>query len=123
MVIGGGYLLLFFIISLAGVFKFKGLFKNKFILLSGILTIPVVWIVSEAGWVVAEVGRQPWAVQDLLPVRAAVSSVSAASVKEIDFFACFNQIFVVLFSGLFIAEVSIMLREIFKASKEDITNR
>ena len=117
MVIGGGYLLLFFIISLAGVFKFKGLFKNKFILLSGILTIPVVWIVSEAGWVVAEVGRQPWAVQDLLPVRAAVSSVSAASV-ETTFW-----IFVVLFSGLFIAEVSIMLLEIFKASKEDITNR
>lgn len=117
MVIGGGYLLLFFIISLAGVFKFKGLFKNKFVLLSGILTIPVVWIVSEAGWVVAEVGRQPWAVQDLLPVRAAVSSVSAASV-ETTFW-----IFVVLFSGLFIAEVSIMLREIFKASKEDITNR
>lgn len=117
MVMGGGYLLLFFIIALAGIFKFKGLFNSKLVLILGILTIPVVWIVSEAGWVVAEVGRQPWAVQDLLPVRAAVSSVSAASV-ETTFW-----IFVVLFSGLFIAEASIMIREIFKASKEDITNR
>lgn len=117
MVMGGGYLLLFFIIALLAVYKFKGLLKNRLVHILGVLTIPVVWIVSEAGWVVAEVGRQPWVIQDLMPTRAAVSAVSASSV-ELTFW-----IFVVLFSGLFIAEVSIMIREIRKATKQEILNR
>ena len=114
---GGGYLLLFFIIALLAVYKFKKLLANKLVHILGLLTIPVVWIVSEAGWVVAEVGRQPWVIQDLMPTRAAVSAVSASSV-ELTFW-----IFVVLFSGLFIAEVSIMIREIHKATKQEILNR
>ena len=36
-------------------------------------TIPLAYIGSQAGWVVAEVGRQPWAIQDMLPVGAAIS--------------------------------------------------
>ena len=117
MVMGGGYLLLFFIIALLAVYKFKNLLANKLVHILGLLTIPVVWIVSEAGWVVAEVGRQPWVIQDLMPTRAAVSAVSASSV-ELTFW-----IFVVLFSGLFIAEASIMIREIRKATKQEILNR
>lgn len=117
MVMGGGYLLLFFIIALLAVYKFKNLLANKLVHILGLLTIPVVWMVSEAGWVVAEVGRQPWVIQDLMPTRAAVSAVSASSV-ELTFW-----IFVVLFSGLFIAEASIMIREISKATKQEILNR
>lgn len=114
MVIGGGYLLLLFVIALYFAYKKENLLDNKFICLIAILTIPIVWIVSEAGWVVAEMGRQPWVVQDLLPTRAAVSAVSASSVQTTFW------MFVVIFSGLLIAEVSIMCREIVKASKSDI---
>lgn len=117
MVIGGGYLLLFFIIAILAAYKLKGLLKNKFMLFLGLISIPVVWIVSEAGWIVAEVGRQPWVIQDLMPTRAAVSAISASSV-ETTFW-----IFVVLFSGLLIAEVSIMIHEIKKATKQEILNR
>ena len=46
-----------------------------------LLSIPLVYITGQAGWIVAEVGRQPWVIEGLLPVKAAVSSVSAASVQ------------------------------------------
>ena len=44
-------------------------------------TIPLAYIGSQAGWVVAEVGRQPWAIQDMLPVGAAISKLQTGSVQ------------------------------------------
>ena len=73
-----------------------------------LLTIPLGYIAAEAGWVVAECGRQPWAIQDLLPTSASVSRVSVGSV-QLTFY-----IFLVLFTVMLIAEVGIMLREIKK---------
>lgn len=72
----------------------------------GILGIPLSFIASEAGWVVAEVGRQPWVVQDLMPVSAAVTRISTLSV-QITFW-----IFAFIFTALLIAEISIMTRQI-----------
>ena len=70
--------------------------------------------VRAAGWVLAAVGRQPWAIQDILPVQAAISSISAESVR-LTFF-----IFLVLFTALFVAEVRIMLRQIKRGPVEEI---
>lgn len=36
-------------------------------------SIPLPWIAIEAGWLVAELGRQPWTISDVLPVSASVS--------------------------------------------------
>lgn len=74
----------------------------------GMLSIPVVWICSEAGWIVAEVGRQPWTIQDILPTCAAVSAVTAESVK-ITFW-----LFAIVFAALLAAEISIMAKEVIK---------
>ena len=74
----------------------------------GILGIPAVYLAGQAGWVVAEVGRQPWAIQDLLPVNAAISSLSVANVVTTFF------IFLVLFTILLIVEIRIMLKAIKK---------
>lgn len=116
MVIIGGYLLLFFIVAIiAGRFRPRWL-DNKFILWLGILSIPLVWVCSESGWVVAEVGRQPWIIQDLMPAGVAISDVSASSV-QFTFW-----MFAVLFTALLIAEVSIMLHYISAASKKNIEN-
>lgn len=116
MVIIGGYLLLFFIVAIiAGRFRPRWL-DNKFILWLGILSIPLVWVCSESGWVVAEVGRQPWIIQDLMPAGVAISDVSASSV-QFTFW-----MFAVLFTALLIAEVSIMLHYISAASKNNIEN-
>ncbi|MBS0044735.1 cytochrome ubiquinol oxidase subunit I [Shewanella sp. M16] len=41
-----------------------------------LLAIPLPWIASEAGWFVAEFGRQPWAIGEVLPVNMAVSNLS-----------------------------------------------
>ena len=78
------------------------------ILYIGVWCIPLVYICSEAGWICAEVGRQPWAIQDLLPVNAAVSSLQTSSV-QLTFF-----IFLAVFTLLLIAEIRIMCRAIQK---------
>lgn len=114
MVMGGGYLLAFFLLMLFICYRKNSMFGNKWVSLLGLVTIPIVWIVSEAGWITAEMGRQPWAIEGLLPTRAAVSHISAGSV-QLTFW-----MFVVLFLGLLAAEVSIMIREIAKASRSDI---
>jgi cytochrome d ubiquinol oxidase subunit I len=114
MVMGGGYLMLFFLLMLFVAYRKEEWLKKCWLPILGLITIPVVWLVSEAGWVTAEMGRQPWAIQDLLPTRAAVSHISAASV-QLTFW-----MFIVVFAGLLVAEVSIMLREISKASKTNI---
>lgn len=115
MVMAGGYLLLFFLVVAWASWKRKvNLLDNKWFCALGLLTIPVVWICSEAGWIVAEVGRQPWTIEGLLPVNAAVSSISAGSVQTTFW------MFVVIFTALLVAEVSIMVRHIRRKSTVDM---
>lgn len=76
-----------------------------------IICIPLVYIASQAGWVVAEVGRQPWTVQDALPVQAAISNIAAGAVKTTFF------LFLGLFTLMLIAELSIMINAIKKGPK------
>ncbi len=117
MVIAGGYLLLFMVLALFIVYKKQNWLEKKFILLGGLATIAVVWICSEAGWIVAEVGRQPWVIQDLMPARAAVSAINSGSV-QFTFW-----IFVAVFTMLLAAEISIMVHEIKKESGNNILNK
>ena len=56
--------------------------------------------------IVAELGRQPWAIQDLLPVSAALSDLSVGSVMTTFF------LFLVIFTVLLIAEISIMTKAV-----------
>ncbi len=68
--------------------------------------LPLPWLASEFGWVVAEYGRQPWAVQGILPTFMGVSSVSPAQVMT-------SLIgFVVFYSVLAIIEVYLMVKYI-----------
>lgn len=114
MVMAGGYLLLFMALALFMVYRKQAWLDKKLVLLGGLATIAIVWICSEAGWVVAEVGRQPWVIQDLMPSRAAISSIESGSV-QFTFW-----LFVVVFTLLLVAEVSIMVHEIKKESKRNI---
>ena len=118
MVIFGGYMLLTYLLALFLIYcrKKSNLLENKFICWIIILGIPVAWICSQAGWVVAEVGRQPWTIQNILPVNAAISDISSTGVKTTFWiFAC-------LFTLMLIAEISILLRFINKATKTEITS-
>lgn len=76
-------------------------------------SIPLVYIAGQAGWIVAEVGRQPWAIQDLLPVNAAVSSLSAAAVRTTFF------VFVAVFTLFLVIELRILVKAIRKGPGVD----
>jgi cytochrome bd ubiquinol oxidase subunit I len=105
MVILGTWFLIFFILSFYFVVKGE-LTKQRLFLKIAIFTIPLVYLAQMAGWTVAEVGRQPWVVQDLLPTVAAVSNISASSVI-VTFW-----LFAFIFTLLLIAEVKIMTTQI-----------
>ena len=70
--------------------------------------LPLAYIASEAGWILAEMGRQPWAIQDMLPLNAAVSNIGSGSVATTFF------IFLVLFTTLLAVEIRILCKQIVK---------
>lgn len=114
MVIIGGFLLLLFLGAIFACAKRTSWLEKPWLHWVGILSIPLVWICSQAGWVVAEVGRQPWVIQDKMPTGAAISANSACAVQTTFW------IFAILFTLLLVAEISIMLRYIGRVSKTDI---
>ncbi len=107
MVILGAFFVALFVTSLFLDYR-KKLDKIKWFQWVAFLSIPLAYLASQLGWVVAEVGRQPWAIQDVLPVGAAVSKLQTSSV-QITFF-----IFLSLFTILLIAEIGIMIKAIKK---------
>lgn len=82
--------------------------KFRKILWTCIYCIPLGFIAAEAGWIVAEVGRQPWAIQDLMPVHIAATNLGSINV-QISFW-----LFAVLFTALLYAELKIMMNAIKK---------
>jgi len=111
MVALGFLFIAFFIVMLyLGVNNRLG--KPRWLLHVGIWMIPLAYIASEAGWLVAEMGRQPWVIQDMLPTIAAVSQINANTV-QISFW-----LFTIVFTALFIAELRIMLKQIKIGPKE-----
>jgi cytochrome d ubiquinol oxidase subunit I len=70
------------------------------------------YLASQFGWIVTEVGRQPWVIQDLMPSITAVSNINVGSVK-LTF-----VLFAVVFTVLLIAEIKIMLKQIHIGPKD-----
>ncbi len=52
--------------------------QNRLFLLASAATLPLPFVANEVGWIAAEVGRQPWAVYNLMRTRDAVSAVVPA---------------------------------------------
>lgn len=105
MVALGSYFILLFFVTLFLAMR-KNLAEYKKILWLCVFSIPLGYVACEAGWIVAEVGRQPWAIQDLMPVGVAATSLAGTNIM-ISF-----ALFAVLFTVLFIAEIKIMLKQI-----------
>lgn len=114
MVMAGGYLLALFLLVLFFSYRRTAMLEKTWMCWLGIISVAVVWVCSQSGWILAEVGRQPWVIQDLMPVTAGISGIQASSV-ELTFW-----IFAAIFTALLIAEISIMLRYIASASKTNI---
>ncbi len=99
-------------------FYFIGLFAVAFYLVSkrrletrwflhlALWSLPLPWLAAELGWIVAEYGRQPWAVEGILPTFLGVSSVSLGTVIG-------SLIgFVIFYSTLAVIDVALMVRAI-----------
>ncbi|MFC0229523.1 cytochrome ubiquinol oxidase subunit I [Serratia aquatilis] len=54
--------------------------EKKWLLRAALYGIPLPWIAVEAGWFVAEYGRQPWAIGEVLPTAVATSSLTVGHV-------------------------------------------
>jgi len=107
----GFYFLIFFILFLIYAIR-KKLEQRRWILRLALLTIPLAYITSMSGWTLAEMGRQPWVIQDLMPTFAAVSQIDSGTVR-ITFW-----LFAAIFTMLLIAEIKIMTTQV-KAGPKD----
>jgi cytochrome bd ubiquinol oxidase subunit I len=105
MVYLGFYFIILFVVVLYLVTNNK-LEEKRWLLRLCLWTIPLVYLASQAGWIVAELGRQPWVIQDLMPTMAAVSKIDSSAVM-ITF-----SLFAALFTTLLIAEIMIMVKQV-----------
>lgn len=67
-------------------------------------SLPLPWVAAEFGWVIAEYGRQPWAVQGILPTFMGASTLSSPQVM--------TSIagFVLFYSVLAVVELYLMVK-------------
>ena len=106
VMVGGGCLfILLFAVVLFYLYK-KDITQPRWLHWIAILCIPIAYIVSEAGWLVAEFGRQPWTIQDMLPTWVGVSNLGASDVM-LTF-----VLFLILFTTLLAVEINIMCKAI-----------
>jgi cytochrome bd ubiquinol oxidase subunit I len=92
----------------------RELTKYRGFLWLSLLSLPLPWIAAELGWIVAEVGRQPWVIEGVLPTFLAVSSISAANV----WITLIG--FVVFYSTLAVVDVYLMVKTIKAGPAGDV---
>ncbi len=80
------------------------LLENRWLLHCALWSIPAPWLAIECGWIVAEYGRQPWAIGEILPTFLGVSSVTTGQVLT-SFIGL-----VLLYSGLLVVEFYLMFK-------------
>ena len=107
----------FYFIVLTAVFFWlsarRRLDAHPWLLKLAVWTIPLPWIAAECGWFVAEFGRQPWAVEGVLPTAVAVSELGAGTVL----FTLLG--FVAIYTALIVVEMKLMLGAIRKGPQPD----
>jgi len=95
---------LFILLSLWGFFVRNNIENHPGLLKLLILCIPLPYIANEAGWIVAEVGRQPWIVYGMMKTSQAVSPLIPTQIV-ISLIA-----FVVLYSLLGLADFFLLFK-------------
>ena len=88
----GTLLALFGIITLIGLKKSSSFLNHRRYLQCIVLLSPLGFIALEAGWIVTEVGRQPWIIYNIMTVNQAVTPVPHIDI----FFYLFSVLYIVL---------------------------
>ena len=114
VMVGFGSLLLCLMVVVLWAERRKKLEGMRWLLWASLLSIPLVYLAGQAGWIVAEVGRQPWVIEGLLPTKAAISSVSVGAVQTTFF------LFVAIFTLFLAIEIRILIKAIKEGPKTDV---
>ena len=98
-------LVLLFIFAFSLYYSVKDLIASRrWLLKASFFALPLPWIACELGWMVAEYGRQPWSIYEILPVHLSTSTLSVGSVMG-------SLIgFVLLYSALLVVEMWLMTK-------------
>jgi len=106
LMVGIGLWLLFVFGAAFIILARRQLATNRWIMKVAMWSIPLPWIAMELGWIVAEYGRQPWTISEVLPTHLSVSSVSLGQVM----FSLGG--FVVFYTALLVVEIYLLQKYI-----------
>ncbi|AIL65321.1 Cytochrome d ubiquinol oxidase subunit 1 [Rickettsiales bacterium Ac37b] len=95
------FAIVFYLFNLKQVSNYDTVFMRRLCYVM-LFSLPLPWIAAELGWIVAEYGRQPWAIEGILPTFLGVSSVSSTNVL-------FSLIaFIIFYSTLAVIDIMLM---------------
>lgn len=101
----GCWLLMFFLVTLGCIFSFRNtLHKHPRYLRIMVYSIPLPWIAAESGWLLAEVGRQPWSVQYIMPTFIGPSSITVGQIITS------LSLFIIFYAVMFAIEMFLMFK-------------
>lgn len=80
--------------------------RYRTFLWAAFISLPLPWLAAELGWVVAEYGRQPWVIEDVLPTALGVSSTTTTNVV-ISLIG-----FAIFYSALLVVDLYLLLKYI-----------
>jgi cytochrome d ubiquinol oxidase subunit I len=93
-----GLMLWTLVVWLKGQLSSRYICNNRLLLRAWIASIPLGYLATECGWIVREVGRQPWVIYGILRTRDAASTlpVSVVAVSLVSFVVIYS-ILLILF--------------------------
>jgi cytochrome bd ubiquinol oxidase subunit I len=101
----GFYFILFFAVAFYLSVR-RSLDRARWFLWVAVFSLPLPWIAAELGWLVAEYGRQPWAIEGVLPTFLGASRLPTSSVW------LSLAAFIVFYSALAVVDVYLMVKYI-----------
>lgn len=104
--VGLGFLFLFIFSCAFYLLIRKKLAENRWLLKLAVVSIPLPWIAAELGWFIAEYGRQPWTISEILPTHLSASSLSTSNL----YFSLAG--FILFYTLLLVIELFLMLKYI-----------
>ena len=104
VMVGAGFIMLFVFIAAFIQSARHRASGNRTILHACLWSLPLPWIAAECGWIVAEYGRQPWSIAEVLPTYMSASSISRGEV-----IGSLTAI-IAFYTALAVVEIYLMLR-------------
>jgi cytochrome d ubiquinol oxidase subunit I len=87
--------------------------RHRWLLKAAVFAIPLPWIAIEAGWLVSEFGRQPWAIEGVLPTAMAVSDLGVTTLLLT------LAGFVAIYTVLLVIEMKLLLKVIRSGPEQE----